>query len=76
MFSDARLEQEIRSALQEEPGLEKCDIRAAVHEGVVTLDGHVDRYAATELAGRAVFRIAGVRALVNRLGSSGGPTPR
>jgi osmotically-inducible protein OsmY len=75
MSIDVNLEQRVVQELQQEPGLEKCQIRASVDDGMVFLDGYVDRYAASELAGRAVFRVSGVRGLVNRLGSNGGATP-
>jgi osmotically-inducible protein OsmY len=61
------LEQSVKEELKKEPGLEESQIRVTEDDGVVTLQGYVDGYASSELAGHAVFRVAGVRALINQL---------
>jgi osmotically-inducible protein OsmY len=61
------LVQRVRDELRYEPGVDERRIRIGEEDGVVTLDGEVDSISAAELANHAVFRVEGVRALINRL---------
>jgi osmotically-inducible protein OsmY len=67
MFTPRSLKQRVKEELKKEPGVEESEIQVTEDDGVVTLQGYVDDYAASEFAGHAVFRVAGVRALINQL---------
>jgi osmotically-inducible protein OsmY len=67
MWASRSLKTRVQEELEREPGLENCRIRVREEDGVITLHGHVDGYAASELADRAVFRVEGVVGLIDQL---------
>ena len=69
---DASIEEEIAERLPEELELDPTDVTAAVAEGIVTLEGVVDRTDVREAAERLVSDVAGVRAVENRITLRGG----
>jgi len=63
MKTDAQLQQDVIAELKWEPAVDAAQIGVEVKNGVVTLAGHVDSYAAKWEAERATQRVAGVKAL-------------
>jgi len=63
MKTDAQLQQDITAELKWEPSIDAAQIGVEVKDGIVTLAGHVDSYAAKWQAERATQRVAGVKAL-------------
>ncbi|WP_249044087.1 BON domain-containing protein, partial [Pseudomonas palleroniana] len=57
----------ILEELEFQPGIDAADIGVAVHDGVVTLTGHVSDYAQKVSAERAVKAVKGVRAVAEEL---------
>lgn len=68
MKSDGELRRDVMDELEWEPSLDAAAIGVAVHDGTVTLTGHVGCYAEKSAAEDAVQRVDGVRALANDLG--------
>jgi osmotically-inducible protein OsmY len=66
-MDDSELRRRVEEELAAEPSLEAAGIGVAIHEGVVTLTGHVPSYAQFHSARRAVFRVAGVRGVANEV---------
>ena len=63
MKTDSQLQHDVLAELKWEPSINATEIGVAVRNGVVTLSGHVDRYADKWNAERAAQRVSGVQAL-------------
>ena len=63
MKTDSQLQHDVLAELKWEPSINAAEIGVEVKNGVVTLAGHVDRYADKWNAERAAQRVAGVQAL-------------
>ena len=63
MKTDPQLQQDVITELKWQPSVNAADIGVEVHQGVVTLSGHVANYAEKVAAEHATQRIAGVKAL-------------
>jgi osmotically-inducible protein OsmY len=61
MNADTILRQKVLDALEWEPGVHANNIGVTVHDGVVTLTGHVKHYAEKLAAEHCVQSLAGVR---------------
>lgn len=66
-MDDMMLRRQVENELADEPSIDAAGIGVAVHEGVVTLTGHVSSLADYYDAARAVLRVKGVRGLANEL---------
>lgn len=67
-LSDPELQRRVMEALRWDPTVDATRVAVAVEaNGVVTLSGHVDRFADRLNAERAAKRVAGVRAVVNEI---------
>jgi hypothetical protein len=64
---DASIEEEIAERLADELDVESVDVTATVADGVVTLEGVVDRTEMRESTERRASEVAGVRAVENRI---------
>jgi osmotically-inducible protein OsmY len=67
MTMDRRLQEQVLSALEREPGVDAAQVGVCVAEGVVTLQGRVPTFREKWLAERAARRLVGVRAVANDL---------
>lgn len=67
MDQDRVLQRKVIEELEWEPSCESADIGVAVVDGVVTLSGYVNSYAAKLAAEKAVRRVAGANALAEEL---------
>jgi osmotically-inducible protein OsmY len=63
MKTDAQLQFDVNEELNWDPSIHAEDIGVTVHDGVVTLTGHVNTFAEKWEAERASQRVAGVKAL-------------
>jgi osmotically-inducible protein OsmY len=63
MKTDLHLQQDVMTELKWQPSVNAADIGVEVHNGVVTLSGHVANYAEKVAAQQATQRVAGVKAL-------------
>jgi osmotically-inducible protein OsmY len=63
MKTDAQLKQDIAAELRRETSIDAAPIGVEVHNGIVTLAGHVASYSIRWIAARAAQRVSGVRAL-------------
>jgi osmotically-inducible protein OsmY len=63
MKTDAQLQFDVNEELDWDPSIHAEDIGVTVHDGVVTLTGHVNTFAEKWEAERASQRVAGVKAL-------------
>lgn len=63
MKTDSQLQHDVLAELKWEPSINAAEIGVEVKNGVVTLAGHVDRYADKWNAERAAQRVSGVLAL-------------
>lgn len=61
------LREKVQEELEWEPSLDATEIGVAVHEGAVTLTGHVDNYMQKLAAEKAAKRVADVFAVANDL---------
>lgn len=66
-MEDTTLRRRVEDELSDEPSLDEAGIGVAVHDGVVTLTGHVPSYADFHTAERAALRVRGVRGVANQL---------
>jgi osmotically-inducible protein OsmY len=69
---DTDLAQAVRDSLEREADVPAEHIHSSVYDAVVTLSGVVDTEHASDVAERAVHRVAGVRRVVNKLVVVGG----
>ncbi len=67
MESDAIVRQLVAEELDSDPSVTADNIGVSVHNGVVTLTGHVPSYSEQFNAARAVQRVRGVRAIAQDL---------
>lgn len=67
MKSDTQLQHDVMAALKWEPTLCATDIGVSVKEGVITLTGAVDCYAKKSEAEDATKKVAGVKAVVEKI---------
>lgn len=63
--SDVEIQRDVMDELDWDPEVNVTDVGVEVDDGVVTLTGIVETYAAKWAAERAAFRVAGVRAVAN-----------
>lgn len=67
MKSDGQLQRDILDELDWEPRVDAAHIGVTVHEGIVTLTGHVPVYSQKHFAEQFVKRVHGVRAVANEI---------
>lgn len=67
MKTDLDIKNDVLTELSWDPLVPEARIGVAVHEGVVTLTGHLDSYAEKVATKRAAERVSGVRALAVEL---------
>ena len=67
MKADADLKKDVLTELSWDPLVPEARVGVTVHEGVVTLTGHLDTYAEKIAARRAVERVSGVKAIAVEL---------
>jgi hypothetical protein len=67
MKTDSQLQQDAIAELKWEPRLGEAEIGVAAKDGVITLTGTVDGYAKKAEAEDAVKRVAGVKAVVEKI---------
>ena len=67
MKTNIDLQRDILEELKWEPSVNAADIGVSVHDGVITLTGHVPSYAEKHGAERAAKRVLGVKAVANEL---------
>jgi osmotically-inducible protein OsmY len=67
MKTASELQHDVLEELTWEPGLEAGGIGVAVHDGVVTLSGHVGTFTEQNRAEAAAKRVHGVRGVANNL---------
>jgi osmotically-inducible protein OsmY len=67
MKSDAELRKDVMAELAWDPSLDADAIGVGVHDGVVTLSGHIGTYAEKAAAAKAVARVAGTRTVAMEL---------
>ncbi|BDB29357.1 hypothetical protein Tamer19_31530 [Cupriavidus sp. TA19] len=67
MKSDHQIQKDVAEELDWDPAIDAASIGVEVHEGIVTLNGHLSSYAEKLAAERATERVSGVRAVVVKL---------
>ncbi len=67
MKTDSQLQQEVIAELKWEPLLREAEIGVSAKDGVITLTGTVDGYAKKSETEDAVKRVAGVKAVVEKI---------
>ena len=67
MKTDSQLQQDVIAELKWEPLLREAEIGVSAKDGVITLTGTVDGYAKKAEAEDAVKRVAGVKAVVEKI---------
>jgi osmotically-inducible protein OsmY len=67
MKTDSELQQDVIAELKWEPLLREAEIGVSAKQGVITLTGTVDSYAKKAEAEDAVKRVAGVKAVVEKI---------
>jgi len=67
MKSNSQLQQDVMAALRWEPTLSATDIGVSAKDGVITLNGTVDCYAKKSEAEDAAKKVAGVKAVVEKI---------
>jgi osmotically-inducible protein OsmY len=67
IMSDKQLKQSVLAELAWEPSVPAAHIGVAVHEGVVTLTGHVTNFIEKHMAEAAVGRVKGVKAVAEEI---------
>jgi osmotically-inducible protein OsmY len=67
MRTDSELQRYVLDELKWEPSVDAAHIGVAVHDGIVTLSGHVSSYAERYAAERAAKRVYGVKAVANEI---------
>jgi len=65
--SNRDLRQRVQTELDQDPSLDPEALRVAVHEGIVTLLGHVRSYAQKQAAEDAIGSLPGVKGVANEL---------
>jgi osmotically-inducible protein OsmY len=67
MKTKEQLQRDVQHELKWVPDLDEAGVGVGVHDGVVTLSGHVASYSERIAAERATKRVAGVNAIANDL---------
>ena len=67
MSDERHIQQAVLDELRWEPRLEAAHIGVTVHQGVVTLGGHVETYAEKHDSAVAAHRVKGVKAVANEI---------
>ena len=67
MKTDAQLKADVSDELAWDPALDASNVGVTVHEGVVTLTGHLHSFAEKHAIERAVRRVGGVRGIAMEL---------
>ena len=67
MKTDSQLQQDVMAELKYEPLLRQAAIGVSAKDGVITLTGTVDGFAKKSEAEDAVKRVAGVKAVVEKI---------
>lgn len=67
MKTDHQIQKDVEEELDWDPSIDAASIGVEVHEGIVSLNGHLSSYAQKLAAERAAERVAGVRAVVVKL---------
>ena len=67
MKTDAQLQSDVMAELKWDPSFNAAEIGVQVKNGVVTLSGHVDKYAEKWAAEKAAQKVTGVKALAVEL---------
>jgi VCBS repeat-containing protein len=67
MKTDTQLRQDVLDELEWEPSVDANEIGVAVHDGIVTLSGHVPSYPEKLAAERAAGRVSGVKAIAEEI---------
>ena len=67
MKTDTQLKKDVNDELEWEPSINATNIGVAVHNGVVTLSGHIQTFAEKAAIERVVQRIDGVKAMALEL---------
>jgi osmotically-inducible protein OsmY len=67
MSHDSHLQQTVLAELGWDPSLDAGHIGVAVHDGVVTLSGHVESYPEKRAAEEAAYRVRGVKAVADEI---------
>jgi osmotically-inducible protein OsmY len=67
MKTNVHLQRDVLDELEWDPGLDAAEIGVTIHEGVVTLTGHLPVYAQKHAAEEAVKRVHGVRGVANEI---------
>ncbi|QQX89872.1 BON domain-containing protein (plasmid) [Cupriavidus necator] len=67
MKTDHQIQKDVAEELDWDPAIDAASIGIEVHEGIVTLNGHMSSYAEKLAAERATERVSGVRAVVVKL---------
>jgi osmotically-inducible protein OsmY len=67
MKTDSTLQQEVMAELKWEPLLRAAEIGVSAKDGVITLTGTVDAYAKKSEAEDAVRKVAGVKAVIEKI---------
>ncbi len=64
---DRKIKREIQSEMRFVPGIDPGDVTVAVHDGVATLIGHVDRLSCRLAAEELARRVPCVRSVSNQV---------
>jgi osmotically-inducible protein OsmY len=67
MDKDVEVRDDVLAELAFEPSLDEAAVGVSVHDGIVTLSGHVKSYSERNAAEAATRRVKGVRGLVQKL---------
>jgi osmotically-inducible protein OsmY len=67
MFTDSGLKDSVLAELAWEPSVEAAHIGVTARDGVVTLTGHVSRFAEKQAAQSATLRVKGVKAVAEEI---------
>jgi osmotically-inducible protein OsmY len=67
MSEDLKLQQRVIDQLELDPAVNAAQTGVSVHDGVVTLSGHVQTYVEKHAAERAARRVRGVRAVAQEI---------
>jgi osmotically-inducible protein OsmY len=67
MKTDANIQKDVMNQLRWEPTLHAAEIGVAVHNGIVTLSGQVEKYSMKVVAEQAAKRVKGVRAVAQEM---------
>jgi osmotically-inducible protein OsmY len=65
--TDKQLKADVEAELEWEPSIDAANVGVAVHDGVVTLTGHLNTFAEKTAIERVVWRVAGVAAVAVEL---------